>query len=118
MISKFKEAIFDLITDPPCRNCEFWDVQEHYCWLKNMHPTSSKCELINQILDLRIEEGGHVYKLGIIDDGELPGMNPEEIRVIAEVSDSRYEWHEDSYRNVLQAYQDKLAGYRKEVGNE
>jgi len=55
-LDKVREEIFDLITDPPCRHCDFWDVQGHYCWLKNMHPSSKKCELMNQILNIKVDD--------------------------------------------------------------
>lgn len=51
-MERVREKIFDLITDPPCRNCDWWVVQERYCWLKDQHLDSSKCELINQILSI------------------------------------------------------------------
>jgi len=54
-IDEMREKIFELVTDPPCRKCEFWDVQEHYCWLRDTHPNSSKCELMNQLLNLKTD---------------------------------------------------------------
>ena len=42
--SPFREQVFDLVTDSPCyvdgAFCEFWDMQGHYCFLKNVHKTS------------------------------------------------------------------------------
>ena len=38
----------------------------------------------------------------------LPAMTPEEIKKIAEKSDSKYEWHEDAYREVIQAYKELI----------
>ena len=55
---EFKEKIFDLVTDPPCRGCEFWDRQGYYCFLKDMHELSTKCSLVPQILAL-IKEAGY-----------------------------------------------------------
>lgn len=59
--------------------------------------------------DAESEKNKNIYrkqaeKLGQLIASSLPGMSKEEIRVIAEKSDSKYEWHEDSYRAVVQAY--------------
>jgi len=56
---ELRDLIFDAITDPPCRRCEFWDVQGHYCFLESIHSDTKKCELLDQILDL-IEQAGYV----------------------------------------------------------
>ena len=53
-----REVIFDIVTDPPChhceigiiRVCEFWDVQGHYCFLKDVHSDTEKCPLVDKIL--------------------------------------------------------------------
>jgi len=74
MNEKLREKIFDLVTDPPCHQghnyCEFWDVQGHYCWLKNMHPDSKKCGLLDQILALI-----KPVKLRRLSDEEITDIN-------------------------------------------
>lgn len=74
---RVRKAIYDLITDSPCRGCEFWKVQWHYCLLRDMHESSQKCKLLNQILvipGLRIEA----------DDQSLPFEVPEDKDVVCE----------------------------------
>ncbi len=55
-----RETIFDIVTDPPChycnvsvgrKVCEFWDVQGHYCFLKDIHSDAKKCLLVDKILE-------------------------------------------------------------------
>ena len=41
-------AIFDFITNPPCKKCEFWDRGGHYCFLID----SRRCKLLDQILSI------------------------------------------------------------------
>ncbi len=53
---ELREKIFDIVTDPPCRQgykyCEFWDKVGHYCYLKNIHQDTKKCVLVDQIIAL------------------------------------------------------------------
>lgn len=54
---ELREKVFDLVTDPPCHKhegvwCEFWDRQGNYCFLKDIHKNTTKCELLNQTLAL------------------------------------------------------------------
>ena len=67
MSEQLREWIFPLATDPPCRICEFWDTQGHYCFLKDMHKDSKKCVLIDQILSLKVN--GYTLQ-GLIDIAE------------------------------------------------
>jgi len=67
-MEELREKIFDAVTDPPCRNCEFWDVQGHYCYLKDLHPNTKKCRLLDQILAI-IKQAGYVK---LADDQSLP----------------------------------------------
>lgn len=68
MTDLIREGLFDLVTDPPCRTCEFWDVQGHYCWLKNVHPDSARCWLMNQAFQF-LKDNGMVR---LSDNQELP----------------------------------------------
>jgi hypothetical protein len=74
-----REKIFNIVTDPPChywertmgsyqRYCEFWDVQGHYCFLKDMHELPTKCKLLSEILQA-IKEAGMVW---LAEDQSLP----------------------------------------------
>ncbi len=47
---ELREEIFNLVTDPPCPGCGFWDYQGHSCFLGSMHEGTKKCGLLNQIL--------------------------------------------------------------------
>ncbi len=71
-IPELREKIFDMITDPPCcgTECEFWDVEGYYCFLKDMHPNSSKCQLtdkflalIQPLIDQAIQEQRELYQV-------------------------------------------------------
>ena len=45
------DKIFYIVTDPPCKECEFWDVQGHYCFLEDIRKNSrDKCILTSNIL--------------------------------------------------------------------
>ncbi len=69
---ELRELIFDAITvHSPCRDCDFWDRQGHYCYLKDVHSDANKCLLVYQILKL-IREAGYVK---LSDDQSLP-KNP------------------------------------------
>jgi len=61
MSEEVREQIFDLVTDPPCSKCEFWDREGHFCFLKDIHKTTDKCTLLDQILDL-LRAAGWVEK--------------------------------------------------------
>ncbi len=52
MSDELREKVFDIVTDPPCRKCEFWDRDGHFCFLKDIHKTTGKCALLDQILAL------------------------------------------------------------------
>ena len=69
-MTELREQIFDIITDAPCRKCEFWDWQGRYCWLKNMHPDSRKCTLLDQILK-PIEAQYQPVQLEVLTDEEM-----------------------------------------------
>ena len=50
-MSELKDIVFDIVTNPPCRECEFWDVQ--VCILKVLHPDiEDKCALVRKLLDV------------------------------------------------------------------
>jgi len=68
---KLGELIFDAVTIySPCRNCDFWDRQGQYCYLKDVHPDTNKCLLVYQILKI-IKEAGYVQ---LADDQSLPEL--------------------------------------------
>ena len=80
-MEELRKQVFDLVTDSPCyvcgAFCEFWDMQGHYCFLKNVHKTSDKCPLIDQILALEplasllaLHEKAQArgYRLAMVDD--------------------------------------------------
>jgi len=33
--------VFELVTDPPCKSCGYWDKQGHYCFIEAIHPRTS-----------------------------------------------------------------------------
>ena len=49
---ELREKMLDLVADPPCRKCEFWDMQGHHCFLISITESTAECGLLNQILAL------------------------------------------------------------------
>lgn len=65
-----REQIFNVVTDTPCKQCEFWDRQGHYCFLKDVHKDTAKCALLDVILS----------KLGSVDLEEYL-LTPDEQKI-------------------------------------
>ena len=52
-VDQLWDSIFEAVTKPPCRECEFWDSQGHYCFMEH-YPhayTMKKCPLVNKITE-------------------------------------------------------------------
>ena len=84
-----REIIFNIVTDPPChycevgvgrKVCEYWDVQGHCCYLKDIHEGTGKCPLVKKIV-----EAHEVVVRGILEDlrGYVHNENDEEGRITA-----------------------------------
>ena len=53
-VKELRSDIFCIVTGPPCRECEFWDVQGHYCFVEIVHFDGiDKCKLVDKIMEAR-----------------------------------------------------------------
>ena len=95
--AKLREQIFDIITDAPCRKCGFWDWQGRYCWLKNMHPDSRKCTLLDQILELMPKY--EPVQLEALTDDELADLIWNKVEGVSSISHLRAAAQENNARN-------------------
>ena len=50
--AELRRKIFDIVIEPPCKECDFWDRQGHYCFLDNTLERYKlwKCKLVARIL--------------------------------------------------------------------
>jgi hypothetical protein len=92
-MEKYREEIFGLVTDPPCRKCDFWDVKGHYCWLRNMYPDSKKCELLGQIITL-LQGSIEDAKKHSFDEGLDKGVNAYILGLRIEIEEAKREERE------------------------
>ena len=103
------DKIFYIVTNPPCKDCEYWDVQGHSCFLEGMHKNTNKCILTSHILKA-FEDIGGVF----ITEEELP-ENPYKPNPLQEYDHQITEAGKIGY---AEAQQDMLkAGFKKVITN-
>jgi len=50
-----REWLFEFLTNPPCKrdDCEYWEEDGNYCFLKDTYPEAKRCPYIDKFIPLQ-----------------------------------------------------------------
>ena len=101
-----REDIFNIVTEPPChynemhigrKVCDFWDIQGHYCFLKDLRQDIQKCALLSQILSLKING---ITLRELEEYGDRVAILPTKTNIITNIGFKALEKKKKKYRRL------------------